>query len=100
LPTDPDSSYFAVFDGHGGKQASYYCITPEIPPTHIFAGSRKVHTNMLQRKCYATDKKKALIKAFLITDHDYLLKTPEDGCTALAALLTADNTLYVANAGI
>lgn len=51
------------------------------------------------RKCYATDKKKALRKGFIRADEKFLNKFEKDGCTAVVALLTGDNHLYVANAG-
>jgi hypothetical protein len=58
-----------------------------------------MHMNITARKCYKTDKVKALRKGFIITDEKYLGKFEKDGCTAIVALLTEDNHLYVANAG-
>ncbi|KDR84398.1 hypothetical protein GALMADRAFT_1340827 [Galerina marginata CBS 339.88] len=47
------------------------------------------------------DYEAALKKAFLGTDQDLLADKSRDtsGCTAIAALLTNDNKIYVANAG-
>ena len=58
-----------------------------------------MHVNITARKSYKTDKKKAIRKGFIITDEKYLSKFEKDGCTALVALLTENNHLYVANAG-
>jgi len=86
LPQDPTTSFFAVYDGHGGNKASRYC-------------AKKLHQNVVERKCYKTDKRKALHKGFILTDEKFLEKFVKDGCTAIVALLTSDNHLYVANAG-
>jgi len=87
LEQDPTTSFFAVYDGHGGKGASTYC-------------KEKLHKNVLERKCYATDKKKALTKGFIKTDEKYLAKVKDDGSCAVVALLTkSDYHLYVANVG-
>ena len=56
--------------------------------------------NITLRKCYKEDKKKAITKGFLRTDERYLSKMKSDGCTAIVALLTDDNKLYVGNAGL
>jgi hypothetical protein len=51
------------------------------------------------RKCYASDKKKALYRGFIKTDEKWLAKFEKDGCTAVVVLLTEDNHIYVAHAG-
>eukprot|EP01118_Nematostelium_gracile_P001710 TRINITY_DN1177_c0_g1_i1.p1 TRINITY_DN1177_c0_g1~~TRINITY_DN1177_c0_g1_i1.p1 ORF type:complete len:414 (-),score=130.23 TRINITY_DN1177_c0_g1_i1:89-1330(-) len=83
---DKGTAIFGVFDGHGGANASHYCAE-ELPK------------NLTERKSFQTDKRKAISKAFAVTDENYLLDMPEDGCTACVAVLTAENQLYVANLG-
>jgi hypothetical protein len=55
--------------------------------------------NIIERKCYNDDKKKALVKGFLRTDEKYQGKVKDDGCCAIVTLLTPENHLYVANVG-
>jgi hypothetical protein len=52
LPQEPETSFFAVYDGHGAKHASYYC-------------SQKLHKFATKHKSFKTNKKKALTKAFV-----------------------------------
>jgi len=85
LEEEPETSFFAVYDGHGGKDASKFC-------------SEKMHKNAVKSKSFQTNKRKALRRAFTKTNESYMLKAKDDGCTALVALLT-EKHLYVANAG-
>ncbi|KIL62948.1 hypothetical protein M378DRAFT_734992 [Amanita muscaria Koide BX008] len=83
--------FFAVYDGHGGGHVSKYA-------------GENLHKRLLSEdKYHERDYETALKKAFLGTDED-LLATDEGkkisgGATAVAALLTTDNKIYVANAG-
>jgi len=51
------------------------------------------------QESFATDKIQALREGFIKTDEKYLGKYEEDGCTAVVAILTEDNQLYIAHAG-
>ncbi|KAF5311694.1 hypothetical protein D9611_009416 [Ephemerocybe angulata] len=90
-PESDTNTFFAVYDGHGGSNVAR------------FAG-QNVHKRLVTEEAYkAHDYEKALKRAFLGTDED-LLANPSStrdpsGCTAVAALITADNKVYVANAG-
>lgn len=93
LKLDPSSgnSFFAVFDGHGGSSVAKYA------GQHV--AERLASEPAYEEKDYAT----ALKRAFLGTDED-LRADPAffhdpSGCTAVAALITTDRKLYVANAG-
>jgi len=85
------NAFFAVYDGHGGGTVAR------------FAGEN-VHKRLLSEESYQQKEyPAALKKAFLGTDED-LLADPShtrdpSGCTAVAALVTADGHIYVANAG-
>ncbi|KAM6503622.1 Protein phosphatase 2C (PP2C)-like domain containing protein [Amanita muscaria] len=91
LDGEPNSNcFFAVYDGHGGGRVSKYA-------------GENLHKRLLSEDDYhERNYDTALKKAFLGTDED-LLATDEGkvygGATAVAALLTADNKIYVANAG-
>ncbi|CAG7852167.1 Protein phosphatase 2C homolog 2 Short=PP2C-2 [Serendipita indica DSM 11827] len=93
LKLDPSSgnSFFAVFDGHGGSTVAKYA-------------GQHVAERLAQESAYIEgDYATALKKAFLGTDDDLRADTTfmhdPSGCTAVAALLTKDRKLYVANAG-
>ncbi|KAG2361708.1 PP2C-domain-containing protein [Suillus spraguei] len=85
------NTFFAVYDGHGGSTVAR------------FAG-KNVHKRLISEEAYREKRyDEALKKAFLGTDED-LLADPShtrdpSGCTAVAALITDDNKIYVANAG-
>ncbi|EIN12613.1 PP2C-domain-containing protein [Punctularia strigosozonata HHB-11173 SS5] len=89
--TDKHNSFFAVYDGHGGAAAAK------------FAGER-VHQLLQQEESYRSEQwEQAMKQAFLHTDEE-MIKDPShlrdpSGCTAVAALITHDNKLLVANAG-
>jgi protein phosphatase 2C family protein 2/3 len=88
LPGDISSSFFGVFDGHGGINGSVLC-------------KGRLHKNIVSQTHYATDKKRAIVDGFIQTDRDYMEKFAdgEDGSTAIAALITEEGKLYVANVG-
>ncbi|ETW81580.1 hypothetical protein HETIRDRAFT_439966 [Heterobasidion irregulare TC 32-1] len=85
------NSFFAVYDGHGGGTVAK------------FAG-QNVHQRLVKEESYREQKyEEAMKRAFLGTDEDILAdpasaKDPS-GCTAVAALITKENKIYVANAG-
>ncbi|EGF98778.1 uncharacterized protein MELLADRAFT_95423 [Melampsora larici-populina 98AG31] len=84
-------SFFAVYDGHGGSSVAR------------FSGDT-VHYRLRSTEEYQRrDFPAALKRAFLATDED-LRSNPEfnndpSGCTAVAALITHDGRILVANAG-
>jgi len=83
--------FFAVYDGHGGSTVAK------------FAG-KNVHQRLLAEESYREKRyDEALKKAFLGTDEDLLADPAHtrdpSGCTAVAALITADKRIFVANAG-
>jgi protein phosphatase PTC2/3 len=87
------NSFFAVYDGHGGSNVAKFA-------------KYNVHQRLVKEEAYKNDDYEAALKnAFLGTDEDLLLadptqsSNPSGGCTAVAALLTHDNKIYVSNAG-
>ncbi|PLW38230.1 hypothetical protein PCASD_19198 [Puccinia coronata f. sp. avenae] len=93
-PTEPSKErtrFFAVYDGHGGAAVAK------------FSGDT-VHFRLRSTPEYQSgDYQAALKRAFLATDED-LRSNPEflndpSGCTAVAALITPDGKILVANAG-
>ncbi|KAL1741420.1 phosphatase 2C-like domain-containing protein [Schizophyllum fasciatum] len=85
------NTFFAVYDGHGGGTVAKFA-------------AQNVHKRLVREEAYEKkDYEEALRRAFLGTDEDLLadpahVRDPS-GCTAVAALITADNKIYVANAG-
>lgn len=91
LSDDDANSFFAVYDGHGGSTVARY-------------SGRNVHRRLITEESYLEKRfEKALKQAFLGTDEDMrsdpaFMHDPS-GCTAVAALITEDGKIYVANAG-
>ncbi|KAF9241184.1 PP2C-domain-containing protein [Melanogaster broomeanus] len=88
---DGKDAFFAVYDGHGGNTVAK------------FAG-KHVHARLLAEEAYGEKRyDEAMRRAFLGTDEDFLADPSHtrdpSGCTAVAALLTHDKKIYVANAG-
>ncbi|KAH3746183.1 Protein phosphatase 2C 2 [Pelomyxa schiedti] len=97
----PTSSFFGVFDGHGGSVVAKYC-------------GKNMPTALMSVPSWETHKyEQALEEAFIKVDHD--LKSPEGlkalsdingsdihpegvGCTAVCALII-DGKIYCANSG-
>ncbi|KIY45612.1 PP2C-domain-containing protein [Fistulina hepatica ATCC 64428] len=84
-------SFFAIYDGHGGAGVAK------------FAG-KHVHQRLVNENAYREQRwEEAMKRAFLGTDEDLLADynhtRDPSGCTAVAALITNDNKIYVANAG-
>ncbi|KAH0832062.1 PP2C-domain-containing protein [Lanmaoa asiatica] len=89
--TKEKNAFFGVYDGHGGSTVAK------------FAG-KNVHRRLLAEEAYREKRyDEAMRKAFLGTDEDLLADPAHtrdpSGCTAVAALLTHDKRIYVANAG-
>lgn len=85
------NAFFAVYDGHGGGSVAK------------FAG-QNVHKRLVAEETYHEKLYEAALKrAFLGTDEDLLANPAHtrdpSGCTAVAALITHDGKIYVANAG-
>ncbi|CAG8451464.1 6714_t:CDS:2 [Ambispora leptoticha] len=84
-------SFFAVYDGHGGQNVAKY--------SGIHLHDRIAESEQFNKKKYP----EAIKEGFLGTDED-LKKDPKyandpSGCTAVIALVTPDNKIYVGNAG-
>lgn len=85
------NAFFGVYDGHGGSSAAK------------FSGEH-VPKRLASEEAYKSeDYELALKKAFLGTDEDLrsdsnFFRDPS-GCTAVVALITPDDKIYVANAG-
>ncbi|KAG2129103.1 phosphatase 2C-like domain-containing protein [Suillus clintonianus] len=89
--TTDKNSFFAVYDGHGGSAVARFA-------------KNNVHKRLISDEAYREKRyEEAFKKAFLGTDEDLLADSLRDygstGCTAVAALITDDNKIYVANAG-
>ncbi|KAI9263105.1 phosphatase 2C-domain-containing protein [Phascolomyces articulosus] len=85
------ASFFAVFDGHGGSAVAKY-------------SGAHLHDIVFDSEFYQQgDYREALRSSFLGIDvalrKDPSYENETSGCTAVAALLTKDNVLYVSNAG-
>jgi protein phosphatase 2C family protein 2/3 len=89
--TRENNAFFGVYDGHGGSTVAK------------FAG-KHVHKRLLAEEAYREKRyDEAMKRAFLGTDEDLLADPAHtrdpSGCTAVAALVTHDKKIYVANAG-
>lgn len=91
IPDAPVDSFFAVFDGHGGSAVAKY-------------SGENVFKRLRTDESYSWGNyDKALKRAFMGTDEDLradpaFFRDPS-GCTAVAALITHDKRIFVANAG-
>lgn len=83
------SSYYAVFDGHGGVDAANYAAS------HL-------HRNIVQHPLYLTDLSTAMKDSFKTTDQDFLDRCSRDGiksgCTAICCIVR-NHVLYMAWVG-
>jgi len=90
--SDNPNTFFAIFDGHGGAATAQYA-------------GKKVHELLANDEKYQNKEYHAALKnAFLTADEKMRGEDPDfkqdgSGCTAVAALITNDDKLYVANAG-
>lgn len=85
------NSFFAVYDGHGGSTVAKYA-------------GENVHKRLTADKAYQNAQYQAALKnAFLGVDvdiqEDPQYRREQSGCTAVAALITREGKIYVANAG-
>uniref|UniRef100_A0A1A9WC98 protein-serine/threonine phosphatase n=1 Tax=Glossina brevipalpis TaxID=37001 RepID=A0A1A9WC98_9MUSC len=89
LPDDPGTSFFAVYDGHGGATVAQYA-------------GKHLHKFILKRPEYSENIEKALKQAFLDIDYEMLYTESWGeqmaGSTAVVVLIK-NNHLYCANAG-
>lgn len=88
---DPNQGYFAIFDGHGGKESVTYC-------------KREFHEELMKNlKMYPNSVENALIDTFEIIDKQLsLCGHNQVGTTATVALIRNENrqrVLYTANVG-
>eukprot|EP00128_Syssomonas_multiformis_P002156 Colp12_sorted_trinity150504_noHs@34718 len=81
----PPQAFFAVYDGHGGREAAEYA------QAHL-------HFNIAKQESFSTDVTQALVAGFLETDAAFLARaTRQDvsgGATCVTALLRGNN-LYI-----
>ncbi|ETV93500.1 hypothetical protein H310_12544 [Aphanomyces invadans] len=89
LNGDPWSTFYGVFDGHGGDGASEYCVA-------------SLCSNITADPAFAHDPKLALSRGFVKTDKDYIQLADrynkDDGTTAIGVLVRGD-AIYAANVG-
>jgi len=84
-------SFFAVYDGHGGANVAKFC-------------GQNLHLRLARSEALLLgDYRRALKECFLsidaeLRDHPDFKNDPA-GCTAIVAVYTEDNRLFVANAG-
>ncbi|ORZ06622.1 phosphatase 2C-like domain-containing protein [Absidia repens] len=88
---DTKTSFFAVFDGHGGSEVAKY-------------SGEHLHHRVMDGDAFRENKvREALKQGYLGIDEDLradpLQEHVPSGCTAVSALITKDNVLFVANAG-
>ncbi|KAI9023780.1 phosphatase 2C-like domain-containing protein [Phycomyces nitens] len=86
-----NTSFFAVYDGHGGDLAAKY-------------SGEHLHEILFRSQAFQRHRyRDALKRSYLAIDEqmrrDPLFSNDLSGCTAVSALLTEDNVLFVANAG-
>jgi len=83
-------SFFGVYDGHGGQNIAKY-------------SGAHLHERIARDPAFPNDIEAAIKNGFLGTDED-LKNDPQftndpSGCTAVTAIITPDNFVYVGNAG-
>ena len=89
LPQDPGTSFFAVYDGHGGANVAQYA-------------GKNLHKFIIKRPEYKSNIEEAMKKGFLDIDkamqEEETLKEQMAGSTAVTILIK-DKKLFCANAG-
>ncbi|KAL0074062.1 phosphatase 2C-like domain-containing protein [Phycomyces blakesleeanus] len=93
IPTykDTHASFFAVYDGHGGDLAAKY-------------SGEHLHEILFRSQAFRRHNYRDALKRSYFTIDEQMRRDPLfandlSGCTAVSALLTEDNVLFVANAG-
>ncbi|KAK4521609.1 uncharacterized protein ATC70_004138 [Mucor velutinosus] len=88
---DTNASFFGVFDGHGGSTIAQY--------TGQTLYKKVLESKHFEKKQYPEALKDAFLEldSSLINDNNFAYDP--SGCTAVVALLTDDNHIFVANAG-
>ncbi|KIM75547.1 hypothetical protein PILCRDRAFT_98887 [Piloderma croceum F 1598] len=91
---ETSNAFFAVYNGHSGVVCG---------AMSKFSGTN-VHKRLMSEGAYHEERyEEALKSAFLGTDEDWCANPPvandPSGCTAVAALVTGDGKIFVANAG-
>ncbi|CAG8447302.1 5388_t:CDS:2 [Acaulospora morrowiae] len=83
-------SFFGVYDGHGGQNVAKYS------GVHL-------HDRIVKDSNFGKDIEKAIKNGFLGIDEDLrndtLFQNDPSGCTAVTAVITPDDYIYVGNAG-
>lgn len=83
-------SFFGVYDGHGGQNIAKY-------------SGAHLHERIARDSEFPSDIDKAMKNGFLGTDEDLkndpTFSNDPSGCTAVTAIITPDNWVYVGNAG-
>ncbi|KAK9763893.1 Protein phosphatase 2C 2 [Basidiobolus ranarum] len=86
-----DTSFFGVYDGHGGRGAAKYC-------------GEQLHERIVKDEAFTQGNYALAIKhgylgadADLRGDPDFIHDS--SGCTAVSALITPDKRIFVGNAG-
>jgi serine/threonine protein phosphatase PrpC len=106
LPELGPQSWFGVYDGHGGEDASSFLqkrLHVEVSLSLANVSRRLSSTLKLPSRAMAVDAqdkivKEALTEAFLATDADFISRGGQAGSTATSVLVLG-NRLYCANAG-
>ncbi|KAI8988470.1 phosphatase 2C-like domain-containing protein [Mycotypha africana] len=88
---DTGASFFAVFDGHGGDEVAKY-------------SGRELHKKIMTSKSFAQKRYRDAIRIGHYAIDEDLRKDPHfdkdySGSTAVTAMITKDNVLYVSNVG-
>lgn len=81
-----DASFFGIFDGHGGDQASQFC-------------SEKMTSYLVNQKRFPFDLGSALKSTFRKMDQDYIASGNMDGTTACTCIVLGNQKIVCANAG-
>ncbi|KAK9695231.1 Protein phosphatase 2C 2, partial [Basidiobolus ranarum] len=86
----PETSFFGVYDGHGGQSAAKHC-------------GKNLHSKIAEGRFQDGNYKVAIKHGYLDTDEDLkkdgaFLHDPS-GCTAVTATITPENRIFVGNAG-
>ncbi|KAF9190907.1 Protein phosphatase 2C 2 [Haplosporangium sp. Z 767] len=107
-----ETAFFAVYDGHGGKYMMielskkddlWMSHTRARPNVAKYCGEG-LHKRIIADKAFAKGKFKTAIKNGFLEMDRALRYDPEygedtSGCTAITAMITEENVLYVGNAG-